>query len=251
MFDQTSILTEDSRNRIFQSEIRNGIRLLNEERTAVNTNTQEEWMRQQEAIINKKNTPPVVQQPVVQQPVVQQPVNAEEVRYDNIRKDMARAQRNINKKTLRSDLLKNQYIDEERGLLTPLPVPVDNSIPDINQTGVRGEIYRVPNTTQTIRVPSIRRITARNPPPMMPEPVDNAIIMNAPAAAMEEPDAEMEEEGERINYNRHFIEQDNGLWLCKTCRNPEKSMQRGNRKKHLKSVKHLKDKTAPRPPFRV
>jgi hypothetical protein len=67
---QTSILTEDSRNRIFQSEIRNGIRLLNEERTAVNTNTQEEW-RQQEAIINKK-IHPVVQQPVVQQPVVQQ-----------------------------------------------------------------------------------------------------------------------------------------------------------------------------------
>jgi hypothetical protein len=27
---------------------------------------------------------------------------------------------------------------------------------------------------------------------MMPEPVDNAIIMNAPAAAMEEPDAEMD-----------------------------------------------------------
>jgi hypothetical protein len=23
----------------------------------------------------------------------------------------------------------------------------------------------------------------------------------------------VEEEGERINYNRHFIEQDNGLWL--------------------------------------
>jgi hypothetical protein len=33
---------------------------------------------------------------------------------------------------------------------------------------------------------------------MMPEPWSD--IMNVPAAAMEEPDAEMEEEGERINY---------------------------------------------------
>jgi hypothetical protein len=63
---------------------------------------------------------------------------------------------------------------------------------------------------------------------MMLEPVDNAIIMNAPAAAWKNPMLRWMEEGERINYNRHFIEQDNGLWL-KTCRNPEKSMQR-NRK---------------------
>jgi hypothetical protein len=61
---------------------------------------------------------------------------------------------------------------------------------------------------------------------------------------MEEPDAEMEEEGERINYNRHFIEQDNGLWLCKTCRNPEKSMQRGI----VKAFKTLNTSKTNRPP---
>jgi hypothetical protein len=63
---------------------------------------------------------------------------------------------------------------------------------------------------------------------------------------MKNPEGDGCEEGERINYNRHFIEQDNGLWLCKTCRNPEKSMQRGI-VKAFKTVKHLKDKTAPRP----
>jgi hypothetical protein len=31
MIDQSSLLTQDSRNRIFQSEIRNGISLLNQE----------------------------------------------------------------------------------------------------------------------------------------------------------------------------------------------------------------------------
>jgi hypothetical protein len=69
------------RNRIFQSEIRNSIRLLNEERTAI-IQTHAEWMRQQEAIINKKI------HPVVQQhgSAARCAANAEEVRYDNIKK---------------------------------------------------------------------------------------------------------------------------------------------------------------------
>jgi hypothetical protein len=62
---------------------------------------------------------------------------------------------------------------------------------------------------------------------------------------MEEPDAEMVEEGERINYNRHFIEQDNGLWLCKT--GIQRRVCSGGIVKAFKTVKHLKDKTAPRP----
>jgi hypothetical protein len=95
MFDQTSILTEDKESYF---EIRNGIRLLNEERTAVNTNTQEEWMRQQEAIINKKNTP-------CGRPWCSSPVQSNARKsQDNIRKDMARAQSEIS--ILRSDLLK-------------------------------------------------------------------------------------------------------------------------------------------------
>jgi hypothetical protein len=38
---------------------------------------------------------------------------------------------------------------------------------------------------ETIRVPSVV-VLLRETSPMMLEPVDNAIIMNAPAAAMEE-----------------------------------------------------------------
>jgi hypothetical protein len=123
-------------------------------------------MRQQEAILTKKYTPVVAARGG-------SPCSSREcgeVRHDNIRKDMAK-HRNINKKTLRSDLLKIS-IDEERGLLTP--VPVDNSIPDINQTGV-SEIYRVPNTT-TNDTCSFYSSVLRETLPMMPEPVDNAIL---------------------------------------------------------------------------
>jgi hypothetical protein len=76
----------------------------------------------------------------------------------------------------------------------------------------------------------------------MPEPVDNTIIMNVLLLRWKNPML-MVEEGERINYNRHFIEQDNGL--CFVRREPEKSMQRGNQ--HLKPLNTSKDKTAPSP----
>jgi hypothetical protein len=73
-----------------------------------------------------------------------------------------------------------------RGLL--LPVPVDNSIPDINRPGVRAK-YIVSQACKTIRVPSIRRPLPLRETLLMMLGVDNTIIMNAPAAAMEEPDA--------------------------------------------------------------
>jgi hypothetical protein len=71
---------------------------------------------------------------------------------------MARAQRNINKNTAVGSIKNRVY-----GQGSAEPVPVDNSIPDINQTGVRAK-YIVSQANKTIRVPSIRRITAGNPP---------------------------------------------------------------------------------------
>lgn len=221
MLDQSSLLTEDGKNRIFQSEIRNGISLLNKETEKktenmvkslfeLNEKKRDAWMRQQKTMDEENRK------------MAGEDNMEEEKRLEEIKKKQEKKEREREKRLIR-DMRRRAKINIETDTET--------------EVMARTTASQYPNQTEVER-----QIREQNP---LPTPVDDSINMNNPMTPVQPDNVEEAVVAEtpkratvrRTNLDEEFTEQPNGRWICNTC-NPVVSIAKTSRASHVKTPMH-------------